>query len=121
MEQTAPGMVFGGVTAWLRSPCCVLLSENPQCPYTPAMNLVDLPPELESFATDAIASGRYRDLSDVLAAGVRLLQRQEEARAAFVASLEEAESESEQFGFCMLDEVDAEMRSIIGKGRRAKA
>ena len=85
------------------------------------MNVVDLPPELENFAAGAVASGRYRDMADVLAAGVRLLQRQEAARAAFVASLEEAEAESEQLGFCTLDDIDAEMRGIIDEGRRAKA
>jgi putative addiction module CopG family antidote len=85
------------------------------------MSSVKLPPELERFAAGAVASGRYRDLDEVLAAGVRLLQRQEEARAAFVASLEEAEAESERNGFCTLDEIDAEMRDIIDEERRAKA
>ena len=85
------------------------------------MDAVNLPPELESFAAHAVATGRYRDVAEVLAAGVRLLQRQEEARAAFVASLEEAEAESEQLGFCRLEDIDAEMRGIIDEGRRAKA
>lgn len=85
------------------------------------MNAVSLPPELESFAAGAVASGRYRDVSEVLAAGVRLLQRQEEARAAFVTSLEEAEAESEQVGFCTLEDIDVEMRGIIDERRRAKA
>ena len=85
------------------------------------MNVVKLPPELESFAAGAFASGRYRDVAEVLAAGVRLLQRQEEARAAFVTSLEEAEAEGEQLGFCTLEDIDAEMRGIIDEGRRAKA
>ena len=85
------------------------------------MNSVVLPPELESFAAGAVVSGRYRDMSEVLAAGVRLLQRQEEACAAFVASLEDAETESERLGFCTLEDIDAEMTGIIAEARRAKA
>ena len=84
------------------------------------MDAVSLPPKLERFAADAVASGRYRDMSAVLAAGVRLLQRQEEARAAFIASLEEAEAESERLRFCTLEEIDVEMRGIIDEARRAK-
>ena len=60
-------------------------------------------------------------MSEVLAAGVRLLQRQEEARAAFVTSLEDPEAESERLGFCTLEDIDAEMTGIIGEARRAKA
>jgi putative addiction module CopG family antidote len=85
------------------------------------MSAMNLPPDLERFAADAVASGRYRDISEVVAAGIRLLQRQEDARAAFVASLAEAEAESEQRGFCTLEDVEAEMRGIIGEARRAKA
>jgi hypothetical protein len=40
---------------------------------------------------------------------------------AFVASLAEAEAESEQRGFCTLEDVEAEMRGIISEARRAKA
>ena len=85
------------------------------------MSSVILPPDLESFATGAVASGRYRDMSEVLAAGVRLLQLQEEARAAFVTSLEDAEAESERHGFRTLGDLDAEMTGIIDEARRAKA
>ena len=51
------------------------------------MDSVTLPPELERFATEAVAAGRYRDVSAVVAAGVSLLQRAEAARAEFNASL----------------------------------
>jgi putative addiction module CopG family antidote len=84
------------------------------------MTTVRLPEELEQFAAEAVAAGRYQDLSDVLAAGLRLLQRAEAARAEFNGSLEEAEAESEQFGFCTIDEVHTEMIGIIDKARRAK-
>jgi antitoxin ParD1/3/4 len=84
------------------------------------MDTVTLPPELERFATEAIATGRYRDVSEVVAAAVSLLQRAEAERAAFNASLEEAERESERLGFLTADEVHAEMTGIIDKAPRAK-
>jgi putative addiction module CopG family antidote len=83
------------------------------------MDNVTLPPELERFAEEAIAAGRYRDLSDALAAGLRLLQRQEQARAEFVASLEEAEAESDREGWHSLEEVMAEADQIIAAKRAA--
>ena len=79
------------------------------------MDKVTLPPELERFA-----AGRYRDVSDVVAAGVSLRQQAEAARAAFNASLEEAEAESERLGFLTVDEVHAEMTGIIDRARQAK-
>jgi putative addiction module CopG family antidote len=84
------------------------------------MDNVTLPPELERFASDAVAAGRYRDLSGLVAAGVSLLRQAEAARAAFDASLEEAEAESERLGFLTADEVHAEMAGTIDRVRRAK-
>jgi antitoxin ParD1/3/4 len=75
------------------------------------MDDVILPPELERFAAEAIATGRYRDLSEVVAAGVSLLRRQERARTDFIASLEAAEAERE--GWHSLDEVMAEAEQIV--------
>jgi len=49
------------------------------------MDTVTLPPALERSAADAAAQGRYSDLSDVVCAGVSLLQRVEAERAAFIA------------------------------------
>jgi antitoxin ParD1/3/4 len=77
------------------------------------MARVTLTPELERFARDAVADGRYRDVSAVVQAGVSLLQRAEAERAAFVASLEAAEAESERDGFLMADEVHREMNNLI--------
>ena len=83
------------------------------------MDNVTLPPELERFATEAVAAGRYRDVSAVVAAGVSLLQRQEAARAEFIASLEAAEAEAEREGWYSLDEVLAEADGIIAAKRDA--
>lgn len=78
-----------------------------------------LPPELERFATEAVAAGRYRDLSDVLAAGVKLLQQAEAEVVAFVDSLEAARAEADREGWRSLDEVLAEAGRIIAAKRDA--
>jgi putative addiction module CopG family antidote len=83
------------------------------------MDNVTLPPELERFATEAVAAGRYRDLSDVLAAGVKLLQQAEAEVAAFVDSLEAARAEADREGWHSLDEVLAEADRIIAAKRDA--
>lgn len=83
------------------------------------MDNVILPPELERFATEAVAAGRYRDLSDVLAAGVKLLQQAEAEVAAFVDSLEAARAEADREGWHSLDEVLAEAGRIIAAKRDA--
>lgn len=85
------------------------------------MDSVTLPPELERFATDAVAAGRFRDLSEVVAAGLSLLQRQEQARAAFNASLEAAEAEGEREGFFTIEEVHREINDLIDELDRAHA
>jgi putative addiction module CopG family antidote len=85
------------------------------------MDNVTLPPELESFATEAIAAGRYRDLSDVVAAGVTLLRRAEAERAAFITSLETEQAEAEREGWHELDDVLAEVDAIIDEEARARA
>ena len=77
------------------------------------METLTLPPELEHFATEAVAAGRYRDVAEVVAAGVRLLQQSEAEVAAFVRSLEEAEAEADRDGWISLDEMLAEMDQII--------
>jgi len=50
------------------------------------MNAATLPPDLERFADEAVAQGRFRDVADVVRAGVGLHQRFEEQRAALLAS-----------------------------------
>ena len=62
------------------------------------MDDVTLPPELERFAEAAVAAGRFRDVSAVVAAGVSLLQRQEQARAELLASVLAAEEEADRDG-----------------------
>lgn len=87
--------------------------------YLPGMDALTLPPDLESFVADAVARGRYRDASDVVRAGVRLLQRAETERANLVASLERAASGGERDGVSTIEDVEWELDAIIeAAGRR---
>jgi antitoxin ParD1/3/4 len=83
------------------------------------MDGMTLPPELERFANEAIAAGRFRDVAELVASGVSLLQRQEQARSAFITSLEDAEAEAERDGWHSLDDVLAETDTIIASMRDA--
>lgn len=85
------------------------------------MTDVTLNPEQERFAADAVAQGRYRDLSEVVRAGVSLLQRAEAQRAELLASVRAAETEGEQDGFLGLDEVEASVRAVIARRSAAPA
>jgi putative addiction module CopG family antidote len=87
--------------------------------YDLDMDTLILPPELEHFATEAVAAGHFRTVSDVVAAGLTLLRREGNARAAFVNSLQEAEAESERDGWHSRDDVLADMDAIIAAAERA--
>ncbi len=89
--------------------------------YDRPMDTVTLPPELERFAAEAVAAGRYRDLSEVVAAGVSLLQRQEQARAELLASVLAAKEESDREGYLTGDEVAARVRATIARKANATA
>ena len=64
---------------------------------------------------EAVATGEFRDPTAVMAAGIRLLQEQRAARAAFVRSLEEAEAEADRDGWLSLDEVMADADAVIAR------
>ena len=79
------------------------------------MNHVILPPELEQFVAEAIASGRFRDTHEVIRTGVELLKRQEKARAELLASVLAAKQEAERVGYLSLDEVATHVRQTIAR------
>lgn len=85
------------------------------------MDGMTLPPDLERFAADAVASGRYRDVAEVVAAGVGLLRRQEEARAELLASVLAAEEEAERGGCVTGDEMLARVRARLAERYGASA
>jgi len=77
------------------------------------MNELTLPPDLERFAAEAIASGRYKDIDELVRTGIGLLQQLEAERAAFAQSLVDAEAEADRLGCASLEKVDAGMRAAI--------
>lgn len=81
---------------------------------------VSLTPELDAFAHACVASGRYANISEVHRAALRLLQAQEERRAAFNAMLAAAERQGETEGFAEADDVLAELDALIAKAPSAR-
>ena len=80
--------------------------------------MVLLPPDLDRFAAEAVATGRYPDVAAVVAAGVELLRQQEAARAEFIATLEAAEAESDRDGWIELEDVLAAADKVIEAAER---
>jgi len=85
------------------------------------MEITDLPAELERFAAEPVAAGRYRDLTGVVAAGIGLLRQTEDARARLLQAVQEAERNGELNGFLSLDEVmedaDAMIAEVAGRAK----
>jgi antitoxin ParD1/3/4 len=79
---------------------------------------VHLTPELEHFARKCVKRGRYNDVSEVVRAGLRLLQEAEERRRQFGAMLREVEEEADREGTFTVDSVLAEMDEIIEASKR---
>jgi putative addiction module CopG family antidote len=79
------------------------------------MDNVTLPPELERFAAEAVAAGRYRDVDEVVAAGVNLLRQTEALREKLLASVQSAESNAERDGFLTIDEVMDDADAVIAE------
>ena len=79
---------------------------------------VHLTPELERFARECVAEGRYNNVSEVVRSGLRLLQEREEARRQFTAMLRDADEEGEREGTFTIEQVSAEMQAIIDAGKK---
>jgi len=79
------------------------------------MDGIALPPDLEQFAAEAVASGRFRDMDDLVRTGVDLVRRREKVRAAFIASLDESLAEGERDGFFTIEEVERDMDAAIAE------
>jgi len=74
---------------------------------------VHLTPELERFTRECVAQGRYNNVSEVVRSGLRLLQEQEELRCRLTAMMHEIEEEADRGGTFTIEEVLAEMDTII--------
>ncbi|HKS88004.1 MAG TPA: type II toxin-antitoxin system ParD family antitoxin [Stellaceae bacterium] len=74
---------------------------------------VHLTAELERFARQCVADGRYNNVSEVVRSALRLLQEQEEQRHRLLQQMRDAEAEADRNGTYTLEEVLAEMDRII--------
>lgn len=79
---------------------------------------VHLTPELERFANECVAGGGYHDVSDVVSAGLRLLQAAREQRHRFEAMLHEAEAEADREGVVSLEDALREADEVINANRK---
>jgi len=79
---------------------------------------VHLTPELERFARECVAEGRYNNVSEVVRSALRLLQELEEQRRQFTAMLDEAVEEAEREGTLTVEEVRAGAQAIIHAHKR---
>lgn len=79
---------------------------------------VHLTPELEAFARHCVEGGRYNNMSEVVRAGLRLLQSAEERRQAFTTMLLSVADEAERTGAETLDDVLADMDAAIDAAER---
>jgi antitoxin ParD1/3/4 len=79
---------------------------------------VHLSPELERFARECVAEGRYNNVSEVVRSALRLLQDVEEQRRHLLQQMREAEAEADREGTYTLEEVLAEMDRIIDDADR---
>ena len=77
------------------------------------MDGVTLPPELERFVAEEVAAGRYRDLDDVMRAGLSLLRQRAQARSELLASVLAAREEGDRLGTLSGEEVAAHVRQTI--------
>src|SRR4051812_44250755 len=89
--------------------------------YGRPMSDVQLPPELERFATDAIAAGRYGSMAEIVTAGIRLLQREEERREELLRAVRDAEAEADRDGCYSIEDVEADMRAAVAESARPVA
>jgi antitoxin ParD1/3/4 len=74
---------------------------------------VRLPPALEQFARNCVADGRYESLSEVVSAGLRLMQDQETRKQSFMTMLAEVEAEVDRGEVFTIDQVMADIDAII--------
>jgi antitoxin ParD1/3/4 len=79
---------------------------------------VHLTPELERFARECVAEGRYNNVSEVVRSGLRLLQELEEQRRQFTAMLDETLEEADREGCFTVEEVRAGAQAIIDAHKR---
>ena len=90
-------------------------SKVPALPIIPCMDGINLPPDLEQFAAEAVASGRFQNVSDVVRTAVELLRQREHSRAQLLTSVLAAQEQGDRLGYLTGDEVAAHVRQTIAR------
>jgi antitoxin ParD1/3/4 len=80
---------------------------------------VHLTPELEAFAREVVAEGRYNNVSEVVRQGLRLVQEAEERRRNFMSMLQDVEARAEREGAVSAEEALAAMDRRIDELERS--
>ena len=106
-------------------PCASHAPFSFSCPRSRAtvstMTDVTLSPEQERFAADVVASGRYRDLAEVVGAALEGLKTFEAQRAALLASVLAARDEAERDGYLSSDELIERVEAQIARSASVSA
>jgi len=79
------------------------------------MDGIILPPDLEQFAAEAVASGRFQDVSEVVRTGMELLKQRERARAELLASVLAAQAEGDRDGYLTGDDLLARVEARLAR------
>src|SRR5205807_4655120 len=74
---------------------------------------VHLTPELERFARECVAEGRYNNVSEVVRDALRRLQEAEDRRRAFQKSLDDAVADAELNGYISAEDALAEIDAML--------
>jgi putative addiction module CopG family antidote len=86
------------------------------------LSAITVPPDLENYVAEAVAAGRFRDVAEVVRAGVSMLQRADAARAALLASLLDAQEEGDRDGHLtaevLMARVEERLASATGRPGR---
>ena len=76
---------------------------------------VHLTPELERFAREVVAEGRYNNVSEVVRDGLRLLQDAAERKRKFMAMLSEVQNEVDRDGSVSIEEALVEFDRVVAE------
>ena len=77
---------------------------------------VHLTNDLEHSARACVQSGRFNNVSEVVRAGLRLLQDQEEQRTRFLAMIDAAKAEAEAHGYHSVEDALAVIDRVLDDG-----
>ena len=79
------------------------------------MDGITLPPDLEQFVAEAVSSGQFADVDQVVRTSLELLRHRQQARAEFLASVLAAQEEADRVGCVSGDEMLSRAKARIAE------